>query len=58
MFDRSSTIVGLDIGTSKVCAVVAELTEAGDVSIVGLGNERPIADGLPRTGLWSDGVLA
>ena len=40
MFDRSSTIVGLDIGTSKVCAVVAELTETGDVSIVGLGQAK------------------
>lgn len=40
MFDRSSTIVGLDIGTSKVCAVVADLTETGDVSIVGLGQAK------------------
>ncbi len=40
MFDRSSTIVGLDIGTSKVCAVVAELTETGDVSIVGVGQAK------------------
>ena len=40
MFDRSNTIVGLDIGTSKVCAVVGELTDSGGVSIVGLGQAR------------------
>jgi cell division protein FtsA len=40
MFDRSSTIVGLDIGTSKVCAVVAELTDTADVNIVGLGQAK------------------
>jgi cell division protein FtsA len=37
MFDRSSTVVGLDIGTSKVCAVVGEVNDAGALSIVGLG---------------------
>ncbi|HTG44234.1 MAG TPA: cell division protein FtsA, partial [Verrucomicrobiae bacterium] len=40
MFDRSSTVVGLDIGTSKVCAVVGELNEAGALSIVGLGQAK------------------
>ena len=40
MFDRSNTIVGLDIGTSKVCAVVGELTDSGGLSIVGLGQAR------------------
>jgi cell division protein FtsA len=40
MFDRSSTIVGLDIGTSKVCAVVGEINEAGALSIVGLGQAK------------------
>jgi cell division protein FtsA len=40
MFDRSSTIVGLDIGTSKVCAVVGEMTDAGALSIVGLGQAK------------------
>lgn len=40
MFDRSSTIVGLDIGTSKVCAVVGEMNDAGALSIVGLGQAK------------------
>ncbi|HEX7859891.1 MAG TPA: cell division protein FtsA, partial [Verrucomicrobiae bacterium] len=40
MFDRSSTIVGLDIGTSKVCAVVGEINEAGALSVVGLGQAK------------------
>lgn len=40
MFDRSSTIVGLDIGTSKVCAVVGEINEAGALTIVGLGQSK------------------
>ncbi|MGZ8920612.1 MAG: cell division protein FtsA [Limisphaerales bacterium] len=40
MFDRSSTVVGLDIGTSKVCAVVGEINDAGALSIVGLGQAK------------------
>ena len=30
-------IVGLDIGTTKVCAVIGELNEAGKIEIVGIG---------------------
>ncbi|MEW6611297.1 MAG: cell division protein FtsA [Pseudomonadota bacterium] len=30
-------VVGLDIGTSKVCAVVAELTPENEVEIIGIG---------------------
>lgn len=40
MFDPSSIIVGLEIGTSKVCAVVGELTSDGALNIVGLGQAR------------------
>jgi len=40
MFDPSSIIVGLEIGTSKVCAVVGELAEDGALNIVGLGQAR------------------
>ena len=40
MFDPSSIIVGLEIGTSKVCAVVGELTPEGALNIVGLGQAR------------------
>ncbi|MSU59773.1 MAG: cell division protein FtsA [Pedosphaera sp.] len=40
MFDSSSIIVGLEIGTSKVCAVVGELNDDGALNIVGLGQAR------------------
>jgi len=40
MFDSNSIIVGLEIGTSKVCAVVGELTSEGALNIVGLGQAR------------------
>src|SRR5258706_3382273 len=40
MFDPSSIIVGLEIGTSKVCAVVGELNDDGALNIVGLGQAR------------------
>jgi cell division protein FtsA len=40
MFDPSSIIVGLEIGTSKVCAVVGELNAEGSLNIVGLGQAR------------------
>ncbi len=36
----SSIIVGLEIGTSKVCAVVGELSAEGALNIVGLGQAR------------------
>jgi cell division protein FtsA len=37
MFDESNIIVGLEIGTSKICAVVGERTADGSLNIVGLG---------------------
>jgi cell division protein FtsA len=41
MFDPSSSIiVGLEIGTSKVCAVVGELSADNALNIVGLGQSR------------------
>jgi len=40
MFDPSQIIVGLEIGTSKVCAVVGELSPEGGLNIVGLGQSR------------------
>ena len=36
MAKKNSIVVGLDIGTSKVCAVVGEMTERG-VDIIGIG---------------------
>jgi len=40
MFDPASIIVGLEMGTSKVCAVVGELSPDGALNIVGLGQSR------------------
>jgi len=40
MFDDSNIIVGLEIGTSKVCAVVGELTADGGLNVIGLGQSR------------------
>jgi len=40
MSDRNSIIVGLEIGTSKVCAVVGEVNDTGAVNIVGVGQSR------------------
>lgn len=41
MFNTASkTITGLEIGTSKVCAVVGEMNDDGVLSIVGLGQAK------------------
>src|SRR6266516_1043585 len=40
MFDPESIIVGLEIGTSKVCAVVGELNSVGALNIIGVGQSR------------------
>lgn len=40
MFDSSSVIVGLEIGTSKICAVVGEINAAGNLNIIGVGQSR------------------
>ena len=37
MFGQSKIIVGLEIGTSKVCAVVGELDDDGNLSFLGVG---------------------
>jgi cell division protein FtsA len=39
-------IVGLDIGTTKVCVVVASIDENGKFNILGVG--RSLSDGLTR----------
>lgn len=40
MFDPASIIVGLEIGTSKVCAVVGEVNSAGALNVIGVGQAR------------------
>ncbi|EEF60423.1 cell division protein FtsA [Pedosphaera parvula] len=40
MFDPGSLIVGLEIGTSKVCAVVGEVNSTGALNLIGVGQAR------------------
>jgi cell division protein FtsA len=40
MFDPPPVIVGLEIGTSKICAVVGETVEGGFPNIIGIGQCR------------------
>jgi len=55
MFDSSSIIVGLEIGTSKICAVVGEINAANALNIIGLGQAR--SRGV-RKGEIADAALA
>jgi cell division protein FtsA len=43
MFDNSAIIVGLEIGTSKVCAVVGEVNAEGLPNVIGVGQARSAA---------------
>ena len=36
--DNKDLVVGLDIGTSKIVAIVAEVTDEGTINIVGMGD--------------------
>ena len=40
MFNSNSIIVGLEIGTSKICAVVGEVSDEGALNIVRRGEAR------------------
>ncbi len=40
MFEDANIIVGLEVGTSKICAVVGELGDDGALNIIGLGQSR------------------
>jgi cell division protein FtsA len=55
MFDDTNIIVGLEIGTSKICAVVGEQNADGTLNIVGLGQSP--ARGM-RKGEIVDAALA
>ena len=37
---KSELIVGLDIGTTKICAVVGEVNESGVIDVVGIGTSE------------------
>jgi len=55
MFDDSNIIVGLEVGTSKICAVVGEQNADGTLNIIGLGQSP--ARGM-RKGEIVDAALA
>lgn len=38
MSKREQILVGLDIGTTKICAIVAEVAEGGTLNIIGVGS--------------------
>lgn len=40
MSKASSTVVGLDIGTSKICAVAGQVNEVGGLNIIGVGQAK------------------
>ena len=40
MFDSGNVVVGLEIGTSKVCAAVGEVNAQGAFTVLGLGQAR------------------
>jgi len=44
MFDSPSIIVGLEIGTSKICAVVGEINAGHSLNIIGVGQGGILGD--------------
>ena len=46
MFANEQILVGLEVGTSKVCAVVAEVLEDGNLMIIGVG--QTAAEGVRK----------
>jgi hypothetical protein len=37
MASKNDIIVGLDIGTTKICAIVGQLAENGKINVLGMG---------------------
>ena len=40
MLKTASVIVGLEIGTSKICAIVGEVNESDELNITGIGQSK------------------
>lgn len=40
MFNDDNVVVGLEIGTHKICAAVGEMNEDGSVNIIGMGQSK------------------
>jgi cell division protein FtsA len=43
---NTKIVVGLDIGTTKICAVIGEVAATGELQVIGSGTVP--ADGLKR----------
>ena len=54
--DSNDLIVGLDIGTSKIVAIVAQMLGDGRYEIVGLGQSRKTESYWTRTTLTDTGT--
>ncbi|HEY5308177.1 MAG TPA: cell division protein FtsA, partial [Casimicrobiaceae bacterium] len=37
--DSKNLVVGLDIGTAKIVAIVAEVTAEGELNVIGMGTQ-------------------
>ncbi|HRF31845.1 MAG TPA: cell division protein FtsA, partial [Azonexus sp.] len=37
--DNKDLVVGLDIGTSKIVALVAEINQEGNLNVIGMGSQ-------------------
>ena len=49
--NNNKIVVGLDIGTTKICAIVGQLNENGKLNVLGMGK-------APSLGGVSRGVVA
>ena len=50
MAKKHKYVVGLDIGTTKICCIIAEMTKTGEIEIIGLGQS-------PSRGLRKGAVI-
>ena len=46
---RSGTFAAIDVGTTKICTIVGEVGETGDIRVLGVGSSP--ASGLSRGGV-------
>jgi len=56
MFDDQSILVGLELGTTKICAVVGQLGPGGALNIIGVGQAR--SRGVRKAEIVDAGAVA
>ncbi len=47
MVPRTEAIVGLDVGTTKICALIAEVDDRGEIRVLGVGS-HPSSHGMRK----------